>query len=67
MVENEDALKIFLATHYQLLIGPGGPIEINQVAVHEAMRLYRVRQRRACFEKVMVLSRWWIDRLKQKE
>jgi hypothetical protein len=43
-----------------------GPIEINHQAIHEAMRLYRIEKRRECFEKVIILSRWWIGEITKK-
>jgi hypothetical protein len=35
----------------------GTPYGINQVAVHEAMRLYGVEDKKNCFEKVLLLAR----------
>ncbi len=64
--ENEDALRVFFVVQNQLIMGFNGPVEINQQAIHEAMRLYRIRNRRECFEKVLTLSRWWINRMSEK-
>lgn len=58
MPENEDAVMIFRICQDQLLCaGMGTPYGINQVAVHEAMRLYGVEDKKNCFEKVLLLAR----------
>jgi len=59
--ENKDALKIFFLVRNQLIMGQGGPIEINHQAIHSAMELYQIRNRRDCFEKVIKLSEYWIN------
>jgi hypothetical protein len=64
--ENEDAVNIFELVKYQLIMSVNGPIEINHQAIHEAMRLYRIEKRRECFEKVIILSRWWIGEMTRK-
>ena len=66
-IENEDALNIFFVTQYQFIMGFNGPIDINQLAIHEAMKLYNIKNRKECFEKVMILSRWWIEKIINKE
>lgn len=48
---------VFQAVQDQVILAPmGGVIGLNQMAVHEAMRLYGVKDRRRCFEKVMLLA-----------
>ena len=64
--DNEDAWKIFNIVRYQLIAGQAGVIDINHMAVHEAMRLYRIKDRRKCFEKVLSLARWWVAKLNKK-
>ena len=44
-----------------------GAVDINHQAIHEAMRLYRINDPRKCFEKIMILSRWWLDRITKKD
>ncbi len=44
-----------------MIMGMNGPVDINHLAIHEAMRLYKIKRRQECFEKVLNLSRWWID------
>ena len=65
-IENTDAIRIFNMERYQLIMGQGGAIDMNHDAFHKAMRLYRIKNRRECYEKILVLGRWWIDRLNQK-
>lgn len=40
-------------------------IDINHQAIHEAMRLYRLKNRQECFEKVLVMGHWWIEKLRK--
>lgn len=65
--ENRDAINIFYVVRNQLIMGFSGPVEINHQAIHEAMRLYKIRNRRECFEKVLTLSRWWIGEMREKD
>lgn len=45
-------------TQDQLITGGmGGAIAINQMAIHAAMELFEVQDRRSCFEKVVMVSR----------
>jgi hypothetical protein len=47
--------------------GMGGPVAINQVAVHAAMELYQVNDPLDCFEKVVRLSGYFIQKIREKE
>jgi len=62
--ENEDAIRIFFLTQYQVIMGPRGPVDINHLAVHAAMELYGIRYMRRCFEGVLKLARWWLENIK---
>lgn len=64
--ENEDALKVFFMVLNQLIMGSNGPVGINHLAIHETMKLYKVKNRRDCFEKVTFLERWWIGRMREE-
>ena len=44
-------------------MGYDGPIDINHLAIHEAIRLYDVDNPRECFEKVLVMSQKWMERV----
>ena len=46
-------------------MGFNGPIAINQLAIHEAIRLYEVADHQRCFEGVLRLGRWWIERVRE--
>jgi len=67
IAENEDAIKIYLLTRQQLIMGNNGPIDINHQAIHEAMSLYEIRDKQQCFEKVLFLSQEWLTRMREKE
>lgn len=66
MKENHDAVRVFFLTQNQLIMGPSGPVDINQLAVHAAIELYGIQDRQGCFEKVMRLSRWHLDRMMER-
>jgi len=46
-------------------MGYNGPIAINQTAIHEAMKLYNIKNRIQCFNKVLILGNWWIEKVKE--
>lgn len=58
--ENEDALMIYPIVADQYIVGMSGVIAINHEAVHRAMDLYEIEDKRTCFEKVLKLSRYFI-------
>jgi hypothetical protein len=65
---NADAAKIFYIVRYQLIMSSGGPVDIIHSAIRDAMRDYRIDDRRKCFEKVTMLARrWWIPKLNEKK
>ena len=47
--------------------GMGGPVAINQMAIHAAMDLYEVEFKQDCFEKVIAACRELIDESKEKQ
>ncbi len=54
---NKDAAEIYLLCHEQLIYaGTGTPVDINHMAVHEAMRLYKIRNRKSCFQRVLRIN-----------
>jgi hypothetical protein len=65
--ESEDAVRIFFLVRSQLIMGMNGPVSINHQAIHEAMKLYKIKNRRECFEKVLILSKWWINKVMNKD
>ena len=51
---------------YQLIVGMNGPIDINHNAIHEAMKIFKIKKRQKCFEKLLILSQWWIGKLSKE-
>jgi len=41
----------------QYIMGMGGAVAINQMAIHAAMDLYQIEDRITCFEKVVMVCR----------
>ena len=63
MHENEDAEKIYFMVRDQVIINPiGGVVAINQLAIHAAMDLYEVFDKKDCFEKVIKLGQYFISK-----
>lgn len=54
--ENIEALNIWYIVRGQWIYSYGGPTAINQLAVHEAMRLYEVENKKECFEKILTVA-----------
>ena len=64
---NEEALGIFFLVRNQLIMGSGGPVDLNHLAVYSAMDLYQVKNRIECFEKVLKLASFWIGEVLAKK
>jgi hypothetical protein len=65
--ENDDAQRIFYIIRYQLIMGPGGPVDIIHSAVRDAIKDCNIRKPLECFEKVCMLARrWWIPKLNER-
>ena len=64
--DNRDALKIFFIVRYQLVMSMNGPIDLNHLAIDAAMRREGIESK-ACFDKVLTLGRWWMERIGQKD
>jgi len=67
MPGNAEAHMIFSVCRYQLIMGMSGPVDMDHGAIHEAMRLYGVRDQRKCFGKMLLLARWWVGHLNKKD
>jgi len=67
--ENQDAITIFLLTKNQLILGFGGPVDVNHLAIWKAIEYYPegVRVPWDCFNKVVRLSHWWLERTREKK
>jgi hypothetical protein len=59
--ENEEASKIYMIVQSQFIMGPAGPIDIIHSAIYSAMDVYEVKNKRHCFEKVLKLSRYFLQ------
>ena len=57
MPENFEVWRIYALIGGQLIVGPSGPVDINHNALHKAMDLYEVENKRECFERVCMLAR----------
>ncbi len=67
MPENEDAELVYLMVQDQYIMAPmGGPVAINQVAIHDAIRLYDVADPVDCFERVVATCRTEISKINDK-
>lgn len=64
--ENEDAEKIYLAVQDQLIVGMGGAVALNQLAIHAAMDLFEVEYKQDCFDKVVMVGRHFIGQQNEK-
>lgn len=43
-----------------MIVGMAGAVALNQMAIHRAMELYEIEDRRGCFEKVIALGRHFV-------
>lgn len=43
-----------------------GVVDINHLAVHEVMKLYRIENRKECFEKVLRLAAHFIEEMRME-
>jgi len=66
MHENREALSVFMVVRNQLIMGFGGPVDINHLAIYPQMDLQQVKNRKQCFNKVLQLSRWYLKRISEK-
>lgn len=64
--DNYDAARVYLLTRGQLILSMSGVVDINQLAVHEAMKLYRIENRKECFEKVLRVAAHFIAEMREQ-
>ena len=67
MEDNREALGIFFMVQYQLVMGFNGPVDLNHLAVEAAIEREGIRDRKGCFNKVVRLGYWWINRDRNKD
>jgi hypothetical protein len=61
---NVDALKIYSIVRNQFIMSMETPVDINHVAIWQAIEKYGITKERDTFEKVLTLSAWDIKRLR---
>ena len=64
--ENAEALKIYLLIRGQYLMGFSGPVDINQMAIWEAIDRYHVKKPLEVFERVNHCARLMISEMVKK-
>jgi len=64
--ENEDAITLYSIVQNQWIMGPGGPVDINHLAVWEAIDRHPVGDAMDTFKKILTLSRWMLKRINEK-
>ena len=47
-------------------MGFDGPIDIDHSAIHNAMRLYKIKDKKVCFEKNLIMASYWINSMRKK-
>lgn len=67
MPENREALVVFMIVRNQLIMGPMSPIDINHLAIYPQMEIRKINNRRQCFDKVLHLARWYLERIREKK
>lgn len=65
--ENEEAISLYSFVQNQWIMGPVGPIDINHVAVWEAIDRYIIKDKIGTFKKILILSQWMIGRINNKK
>lgn len=65
--ENQEAFRVYMLCRDQLVMGFNGPVAVNHLAIHEAMRLYGVGNPVDCFEKVVQATRYDLARQAEEQ
>jgi hypothetical protein len=53
MPENREAFQIYMLVKNQFIMSMGGPVDVNHIAIWEAIDRYKVKDKVRCFEKVI--------------
>jgi hypothetical protein len=64
--ENEEAISLYSVVQNQWIMGPGGPVDINHVAVWEAIDRCGAQDGSRTFRKILALSKWMLARINEK-
>jgi len=57
---------IFYKVQRQFIMGFDGPIDISHEAIHREMELYNISDKQSCFDKVLIMSQSFINRMREK-
>ena len=64
---NQDALRIWRLVKNQVVtVGMGQPVDLNQMAIWEAIDRYGVEDQIGTFEKIVVLFRYLVSKAKEE-
>ena len=56
LLENEDVARVFNIVQSQVVtVGQGKVVDVNHTAIHDAMDMYGVINKKECFERVVKL------------
>ena len=64
--DNKDAFLIYSFVQNQYIVGPSGPVDINHLAIWEAIDRFSIKDGPNVFKKVVHLSRWVIERMNKE-
>lgn len=64
---NVEAVKVWGECRTQVIVGVGGLIDINTLAIKMTMDLYGVRDQKTCMEKVRAMFDEYRTALKEQE
>lgn len=63
MEANAEAVEIFFITRGQLIMGPERAIDIMHEPIHRLIDMYEVKNKKECFEKVLIMANAWLNRM----
>ena len=64
---NKDALRIWRLVKNQVVtVGMGQPVDLNQMAIWEAIDRYGIEDQIGTFEKIVVLFRYLVSKAKEE-
>jgi hypothetical protein len=64
---NVEAVKVWGESRTQVLVGVGGLIDINTLAIKMTMDLYEVRDQKTCMEKVRLMFDEYAAAIREKD
>jgi hypothetical protein len=64
--ENADAIMLYSLVQNQWIMGPSGPVDVNHLAVWEAIDRHEVKDALGTFKKILTLSHWMLGRINDK-